>query len=304
MRHLNYSHLQYFWAVAREGSIAKASESLHLTPQTISGQLKLLDAEVGSPLFNRVGRRLVLSDMGRVVFEYADEIFSVGAELASAVRGNQVSGPKSLSLGIVSSMPKLIAERIVAPAMMVEDPVRVRCHESSLEQLLAELAVHKLDLVLSDQPVPDGLSIKAYNHRLGESGMSFFSQRSRARRYRGRFPDSLNNAPLLLPSQHSATRRRIDDWFENHQLSPRIAGEFDDSALLKAFGQAGAGVFAAPTVIEDEVCRMYRMSVIGRTDEIKERFYAISPERRLKHPSVVLITDTARSDLFAGTDSA
>lgn len=299
MRHLNYSHLQYFWAVAREGSIAKASESLHLTPQTISGQLKLLDEAVGSPLFNRVGRRLVLSDMGRLVFEYADEIFSVGAELASVVRGNHMSGPTTLNLGIVSSLPKLIAERIVAPAMMAEEPVRVRCHESSIEQLLSELAVHKLDLVLSDQPVPDGLGIKAYNHRLGESGMSFFSQRGRARRFRARFPESLNDAPLLLPSQHSALRRRLDDWFENHELSPRIAGEFDDSALLKAFGEAGVGVFAAPTVIEEEICRMYRMSVIGQTDEIKERFYAISPERRLKHPSVVLITDTARTKLFA-----
>lgn len=299
MRHLNYNHLQYFWAVAREGSIAKASESLHLTPQTISGQLKLLDEAVGQPLFNRVGRRLVLSDTGRVVFEYANEIFSVGAELASIVRGNQMTGPTTLSVGIVSSMPKLIAERIVAPAMLGEQPVRVRCHESSLEQLLSELAVHRLDLVLSDQPVPDGLGIKAYNHRLGESGMSFFSQRNRSRRYRAKFPDSLNDAPLLLPSQHSALRRRLDDWFENHELSPRIAGEFDDSALLKAFGEAGAGVFAAPTVIEEEVCRMYRMSPIGRTDEIKERFYAISPERRLKHPSVVLITDTARSKLFA-----
>jgi len=298
MRHLNYNHLQYFWAVAREGSIAKASESLHLTPQTISGQLKLLDEAVGQPLFNRVGRRLVLSDMGRVVFEYAEEIFSVGAELASVVRSNHMSGPKTVTVGIVSSMPKLIAERIVAPAMLADQPVRVRCHEASLEQLLSELAVHKLDLVLSDQPVPDGLSIKAYNHRLGESGMSFFSQRSRARRYRAKFPESLNDAPLLLPSQHSALRRRLDDWFENHELSPRIAGEFDDSALLKAFGEAGAGVFAAPTVIEEEVCRMYRMSAIGRTDEIKERFYALSSERRLKHPSVILITDTARSKLF------
>ena len=299
MRHLNYSHLQYFWAVAREGSIAKASESLHVTPQTISGQLKLLDKAVGHPLFNRAGRRLVLSDMGGVVFEYADEIFSTGAELASVVRGNHMSGPTTLSLGIVSSMPKLIAERIVAPAMLAEKPVRVRCHESSLEQLLSELAVHKLDLVLSDQPVPDGLGIKAYNHMLGESGMSFFSQRARARRYRARWPDSLNDAPLLMPSQHSALRRRLDDWFESHELSPRIAGEFDDSALLKAFGESGVGVFAAPTVIEEEICRMYRMSVVGRTDEIKERFYAISPERRLKHQSVVLITDTARSDLFA-----
>ncbi|MCH9694127.1 MAG: transcriptional activator NhaR [Gammaproteobacteria bacterium] len=299
MRHLNYSHLQYFWAVAREGSIAKASESLHVTPQTISGQLKLLDQAVGNPLFDRVGRRLVLSDLGQLVYEYADEIFSTGAELASVVRGNQTNGPKTLSLGIVSSMPKLIAERIVAPAMMAENPVRVRCHESSLEQLLSELALHKLDLVLSDKPVPDGLGIKAYNHRLGESGMSFFSQRGRARRYRARFPESLNDAPLLLPTQNSALRRRLDDWFENHELSPRIAGEFDDSALLKAFGEAGVGVFAAPTVIEEEICRMYRMSVIGRTEEIRERFYAISPERRLRHSSVVLITDTARSSLFA-----
>jgi LysR family transcriptional activator of nhaA len=288
MRHLNYSHLQYFWAVAREGSIAKASQSLHLTPQTISGQLKLLDEAVGQPLFNRVGRRLVLSDMGRVVFEYADEIFSVGAELANVVRGNQTSGPKTLIVGIVSSMPKLIVERILAPALLAESPVRVRCQESSLEQLLAELAVHKLDIVLSDQPVPDGLGLKVFNHRLGQ-----------ARRYRGKFPRSLNDAPMLLPSQHSALRRRLDDWFESCELSPAIVGEFDDSALLKAFGEAGAGVFAGPTVIEDEICRMYRMAVIGRTDEIKERFYAISPERRLSHPSIVLITDTARSDLFA-----
>lgn len=298
MRHLNYNHLQYFWAVAREGSIAKASESLHLTPQTISGQLKLLDEAVGQPLFNRVGRRLVLSDMGQVVFEYADEIFSVGAELASVVRGDHMSGPSTLSVGIVSSMPKLIAERIIAPAMMAEKPIRVRCHESSLEQLLSELALHRFDIVLSDQRVPDGLGLKAYNHRLGESGMSFFALSKLARRFRSKFPQSLNNAPMLLPSQHSALRRRLDDWFEEQGLSPRIAGEFDDSALLKAFGEAGAGLFAAPTVIESEICRMYRMAVIGRTDGIKEHFYAISPERRLKHPSVVLITDTARADLF------
>jgi len=298
MRHLNYSHLHYFWTVAREGSIARASQSLHLTPQTISGQLKLLDEAVGQALFNRVGRRLVLSDMGKLVFEYADEIFAVGAELASVVRGNHANGPKSLAVGIVNSMPKLIAERIIAPAITAEEPIRVRCHEASLEQLLSELAVHKLDLVLSDQPVPDGLNLKAYNHRLGASGLSFFAQRRQARRYRGKFPDSLNEAPMLLPSPNSALRRRLDDWFENHQLSPRIVGEFDDSALLKAFGEAGAGVFAGPSVIEEEICRMYRTSVIGQTDEIRERFYAISPERRLKHTAVVLVTDIARSDLF------
>ena len=298
MRHLNYSHLQYFWTVAREGSIAKAAEVLSLTPQTISGQLKMLDDAVGQPLFNRVGRRLVLSEMGRVVYEYAEEIFTVGAELASVVRGHQRSGPTSLAVGIVSSMPKLIAERIVAPAIMAEQSVRVRCHEASLEQLLSELAVHRLDIVLSDQPVPDGLNIKAYNHRLGESGMSFFAQRSRTRRYRGRFPASLMDAPMLLPSPNSALRRRLDDWFETYEIFPRIVGEFDDSALLKAFGEAGAGIFAGPTVIAEEICRMYRMSVIGETDEIEERYYAISPERKLKHASVIMITDMARSDLF------
>lgn len=299
MRHLNYSHLQYFWTVAREGSIARASESLHLTPQTISGQLKLLDEAVGQPLFNRVGRRLVLSDMGHVVFDYADEIFSVGAELASVVRGNRAVGPKTLTVGIVSSMPKLIAERIIAPALTGETAVRVRCHESPLEPLLSELAIHRLDLVLSDQPVPDGLNLKAYNHRLGESGMSFFALRRNARRYRNRFPGSLADAPMLLPPPHTALRRQLDDWFADLELFPRIVGEFDDSALLKAFGEAGAGVFAAPMAIEEEICRMYRMAVIGRTDDIKERFYAISAERRLSHPSTVLITDTARSDLFA-----
>jgi LysR family transcriptional activator of nhaA len=299
MRHLNYSHLHYFWAVAREGSIVRASKSLHLTPQTISGQLKLLDEAVGQPLFNRVGRRLVLSDMGRLVFEYADEIFSVGAELANVVRGSRFEGPMTLTVGVVSSMPKLIAERIIAPALMGKDPVRVRCHEASLEQLLSEMAIHKIDIVLSDRQVPDGLNIKAFNHRLGESGMSFFAQRKLARRYTAAFPKSLTDVPMLLPTQHSALRRRLDDWFEDHRISPRIAGEFDDSALLKAFGEAGAGVFAAPSVIEDEICRMYRTSVIGRTDEIEERFYAISPERKLRHPAVVLITDTARSDLFS-----
>ncbi len=298
MRHLNYSHLQYFWTVAREGSIARASSVLHLTPQTISGQLKLLDEAVGQPLFNRVGRRLVLSETGRVVFQYADEIFSVGAELANVVRGNRLNAPTTLNVGVVSSMPKLIAERIIAPALTGEHRVRVRCQESSLENLLSELAIHRIDIVLSDQPVPDGLSLKAYNHRLGGSGMSFFAQRRHARRYRNRFPESLQDAPMLLPSQNSALRRRLDDWFETHDLSPRVAGEFDDSALMKAFGEAGAGLFAASTAIEEEICRMYRMAVVGRTDEIEERFYAISPERRLKHPSVLLITNTACADLF------
>lgn len=298
MRHLNYNHLQYFWVVAREGSIARAAEVLHLTPQTISGQLKLLDAAVGQPLFNRSGRRLVLSDMGRVVYEYAQEIFSVGAELAHVVRGQQRQGPETLAVGIVNSMPKLIAERIVAPALTADKRIRVRCHEASLEQLLAELAIHKLDIVLSDQRLPDGLSLRAYNHLLGESGISFFATAKLARRYRSKFPASISDAPMLLPSQNSALRLRLDEWLESEGVAPRIIGEFDDSALMKAFGEAGTGIFPAPTVMEAEIRRMYRANVVGRAEDIKERYYAISPERRLKHESVVRITSIARSDLF------
>ena len=298
MRHLNYSHLQYFWSVAREGSVVKAAESLNLTPQTISGQLKLLEESVGQPLFDRVGRRLVLSEMGHVVMEYADEIFSIGAELSQVVKGQKSASQSMLSIGVVSSMPKLIAERIIAPVLRDEEPIRIRCHEASLEQLLGELAVHQLDIVLSDQQMPSGLSLRAFNHRLGESGMTFFSRRSVARKYKSQFPRSLDAAPMLLPSQHSALRRRLDDWFDDQDIAPAVVGEFDDSALLKAFGEAGAGLFAAPTAIEDEICKMYGMSVIGRTDAVTEQFYAISPERRIKHPAVARITEVARSDLF------
>lgn len=299
MRHLNYSHLQYFWSVAREGSVVKAAERLNLTPQTISGQLKLLEESIGQPLFDRVGRRLVLSEMGHVVMEYADEIFAVGAELSQVVRGQKSASQSVLSVGVVSSMPKLIAERIIAPSLLDEEPIRIRCHEASLEQLLGELAVHQLDIVLSDQPMPQGLSLRAFNHRLGESGVAFFSQRRSARKYRSKFPQSLSDAPVLLPSQHSALRRRLDDWFDRHGIVPRIVGEFDDSALLKAFGEAGVGLFAAPSVIEKEIGKMYGMAVIGKTDSVTEQFFAISPERRIKHPAVVRITEAARSDLFS-----
>lgn len=299
MRHLNYSHLQYFWTVAREGSIVRASEVLNLTPQTISGQLKLLDEAVGQTLFNRVGRRLVLSETGRVVYRYADEIFSIGSELASVVRGGGVHGPEALNVGIVSSMPKLVVERIIAPAMVGEDPVRIRCQQAGLDQLLADMAVHRIDLVLSDQPMPTGLGLKAWNHLLGTSGLSFFARRRSAAGYRRKFPQSLDDAAMLMPSQHSALRRSLDGWFAEQGVTPRVVGEFDDSALLKAFGEAGMGLFAAPTVIEEEISRMYRMSVVGRVPNLEESFYAISPERRLSHDAVVAITDTARRDLFA-----
>jgi LysR family transcriptional activator of nhaA len=298
MRHLNYNHLLYFWTVAREGSIARASEVLHLAPQTISGQLKLLERSVGDPLFDRVGRGLVLTEAGRFVFEYAEEIFSVGAELAQRVRGRQAGMPAILNVGVANSIPKLIAYRILRPALEMQNPVRVVCREGNLEQLLGEIAVHRMDLLLSDRPTPTGLNVKAYNHLLGESSISFFAGRVSARKYVRRFPASLDGAPLLLPVSTNALRRSLDDWFEEQGISPRIVAEFDDSALLKAFGEGGSGVFPAPTAIREEVESMYHARCIGSADTVTERYYAISPERKLKHPAVVTITATARSRLF------
>ena len=299
MRHLNYNHLLYFHTIAREGSIARAAEVLHLTPQTISGQIKRLEETVGNPLFDRVGRGLVLTETGQAVNRYAEEIFSLGTELAHWVSRGKSDLPNILNVGIVNSIPKLVAHGVLRTALDLDPPVRLVCKEDSLQVLLGDLSVHRLDLVLSDRPIPIGFNVKAFNHPLGESPVAFFGRDDLARRFGPGFPASLDGAPVLLPVKGSAQRRSLDSWFEEIEVAPDIVAEFDDSALLKAFGEAGAGLFAAPTVIEEHVCRMYRTAVIGRTDDISERFYAISPERRLKHPSVVLVTDTARSDLFS-----
>lgn len=299
MRHLNYNHLFYFWNVAREGSIARAAEALHLTPQTISGQLKLLEDRVGAPLFQRVGRGLALSETGQLVREYADEIFSLGAELAQRVRSEQPHSPTALHVGIVDSIAKLIAYRLLEPALVLEAAVRVVCHEADLDRLLGDLAVHRLDLVLSDRPLPARLSVKAYNHPLGESGITLFAQKRLAARYARSFPRSLHGAPLLLPLAGSPLRRALDDWFERVGVSPSVVAEFDDSALLKAFGEAGAGIFPAPSVIAAQVEHMYHARVIGEVDGVAESYYAISPERKLKHPAVMRITEVARSLVFS-----
>lgn len=298
MRHLNYGHLQYFWVVAREGSVARAAEVLHVTPQTISGQLKLLDEAVGERLFDRSGRNLVLSSTGRVVFQYADEIFSIGAELAQVVGGRKPGAPRVLNVGVVESIPKLVAAQVLKAALELDEPPRLACHEAPLESLLGELAVHRLDLVLSDQPLPAGLHVRAFNHPLGESDVSFFVRRRDARRFGKSFPACLDGQPFLFPAQGSALRRRLEDWFEAHEIAPFPAAEFDDSALMKAFGHAGAGVYAGPSAIEDDICRMYGARVIGRADGLQERYHAISHERRLKHPAVLRIIEEARSRLF------
>ena len=298
MRHLNYTHLLHFWSVAREGSIAKAAEVLHLTPQTISGQIKLLEEAVGEPLFDRVGRGLALTHTGQVVNQYAEEIFMLGAELTQRVKSKQALTPNTLTVGIVNSIPKLIALRIIEPALRMEVPVRVVCREGALERLLGELAVHRLDLVVSDRSLPSGFNVRAYNHPLGGSPISFFAHRSIARKYKHRFPQSLHGAPVLLPMKDNPLRRAVEDWFDAIGVRPRVLAEFDDSALLKAFGEAALGAYPAPTAIAEEVTSMYHSSELGSVESVTESYYAISPERKLKHPAVLHITEAARETLF------
>ena len=297
MRHLNYSHLLYFWTVAREGSIARASEVLHLTPQTISGQIKLLEESVGTKLLQKKGRGLTLTPTGQLVKQYGDEIFMLGAELTQRLRSEEPGTPATLNVGIVSSLPKLVSYRMLEPALEHKDEIRLVCREGNLEELLAELAILRLDVVLSDRPVPAELNVKAYNHELGQSDVAFFVQKRRANRFRKDFPESLHGARMLMPVSTSALRRRLDDWFDANDLQPEIVAEFDDSALLKAFGEAGQGVFPAPIAIEKEVTHMYRCSRIGTVPEVTEHYFAISPERRIRHPATLRITESARARL-------
>jgi LysR family transcriptional activator of nhaA len=301
LRHLNYKHLQYFWTVANEGSITRASEALHITPQTISGQLKLLDEEVGEPLFQRAGRGLVMTDTGRLVKQYADDIFTLGAELSQVVRGRQAE-QRALHVGIVNSIAKLIAYRILEPAITAAQAVHLVCIEGDLENLLAQLAIHRLDLVISDRPIPVGLNVKAYNHSLGDSVIAFFCEPAMVERYQSGFPESLRGAPVLLPSQGSAMRRDLDDWFERVGVEPHVVADFDDSALMKMFGAAGAGVFPAPHAIAPEIERMYGARVIGLADNVRDTYIAISPERRLRQSSVLDIIERAREQLFQPGD--
>ena len=299
MRHLNYNHLLYFWTVAREGSITKASESLHITPQTISGQLKLLEDAVGENLFRRVGRGLALTETGQVVNLYADEIFSLGAELTQRMQNKTGGLPAELTVGVVNAIPKLIAFKTLAPALDLDERIRIVCKEGELDQLLADLAVHRLDLVISDRQIPAGLNVKAYNHKLGDSNISFFAQKKIAAKYTRNFPESLHGAPLLLPVKTNEMRRSMEDWFDNIGIVPNVVAEFEDSALLKAFGEAGIGIFPAPSAITEQIQQMYHSRSIGTVEQVTESYFAISPERKLKHPGVLKITEDARSCLFS-----
>lgn len=296
---VNYKHLRYFWAVANEGGVARASERLNITPQTISGQLSLLEDSLGVDLFSRVGRNLELTDPGRLVLSYANEIFSLGGELEQAIHQMPHGYPQVFRVGVVDVVPKSIAHLILEPVMQMAEPVRMICREASLDSLLAELAIHRLDLVLSDRPIPPTVSTRGFSHKLGESEVSFFATEQLQTQLKGNFPKCLEGAPLLLPGKGTELRSSIDKWLDKHRLHPRVIAEFDDSALMKAFGLKGAGLFIAPAAIEEEVKWQYQADMIGRVDEVKERFYAITVDRKVTHPVVNHLLDAARELLFS-----
>ncbi len=298
MEWLNYHHLLYFWVVAKEGSIARATRELRLAQPTISGQIRRLEEVLGEKLFTRKGRNLGLTEIGRVVFRYAEEIFTLGRELQDTLKGSPVGRPLTLLVGVADVVPKLVARRLLEPALKLSEPVRLVCREGKPDRLLAGLAVHELDIVLADAPVSPSLRIRAFNHLLGECDVVFLAAPKLAATHRRGFPKSLEGAPLLLPTENTVLRRSLDQWFTTRGIRPRVVGEFEDSALLKEFGQTGLGIFPTPSIILDEIQGEYRVRPVGRLEEVRERFYAISVERKLKHPAVVAISQEARENIF------
>jgi LysR family transcriptional activator of nhaA len=299
MAWLNYHHLLYFWTVAREGTIARACTQLHLTQPTISGQLRAFEKAWATKLFSRVGRNLVLTEAGRAVYQYADEIFALGRELQSALGSRAPTRPARLLVGVADTVPKEIAYRLLQPALDLPEPVQVVCDHGKPDYLMAQLAVNALDVVLADAPLGPSSKVRAFSHLLGESGLSFMSAPRMAARYRRGFPKSLDGAPFLMPAENTVLHRLLEQWFDAQGIRPLVRGEFADLGLLKILGENGAGVFVVRTAVEDETRRRYRVRLLGRVDSIRERFYAISVERKLKHPAVVAITAAAREKLFA-----
>lgn len=295
---LNYHHLLYFWSVAKHGSVSRACEELHLAQPTISGQIRSLEQSLGEKLFVKSGRQLVLTEVGRIVFRYAEEIFALGREMTTAIKGGDTGRPVKLMVGVADSVPKLLTARLLETALKLPQPVQLVCWEDKLDRLLAELAIHTLDLVLADIPVPAGVKVQAFNHVMGESTVTLFATKPLARKHSRNLPASLDGAPFLLPSRNATLRRSMDDWFHSQGIRPVIRGEFDDSATMKSFGQAGHGIFPGSTVMEREIKRQYRVEVLGRVPTLKQQFYAITVERKLKHPAVVAIFDAARKKLL------
>ena len=298
MAPLNFHHLHLFRAVARAGTLARAAAELQLTEPTVSTQIKALEQQFGQPLFTRTTRRLQLSDAGQTALRYADDIFSLGDELSRAMAGEAGDRPRRLLVGIADVVPKLIAYRLIEPALRLGDALTLSCMDDAPERLMAALSVHALDLLITDAPITPAANVRAFNHLLGESGTTIFGTATLAARFAAGFPASLHGAPFLLPLYGSTIRRGLDAWFQQQDVRPSVTGEYADSALMKVFGQNGHGLFAAPTVLESEVCQQHDVQVIGRLPEVTQQFYAISAERRIEHPAVTAIARAARTRLF------
>ena len=295
---LNYKHLHYFWVVAKEGSIAKAASKLHITPQTISGQLSMLEDRINLPLFDRVGRGLRLTETGKLTMRYADQIFELGRDLGGMLRGAPQERTSEFTISAVSSISNLVVHKIIKPTLTLSDNINLISKAGRIESIFAELAVNQVDLVLTDTPLTSGYNVKAYNHYLGESGMSFFATPTLARALKGEFPSCLSHTPILLPSKHSIIRQLFDRWANELDLFPVAKGQFDDSALLTVFGQMSVGVFFMPTIVEQEVCEQYHVEVIGRAENLRQRYYTVTPEKKITHPAVVAVCDGARDIIF------
>ena len=298
MEWLNYHHLHYFWRVVRAGGVTQAAKELHVSSPAVSAQLKELQDFVGEPLFSRAGRKLVLTEMGRTVFDYAEDIFSLGRELIDTMRNRPTGRPLRVDIGVADVLPKMIARWLIQPALTLRESVRIVCREASADQLVARLASLELDVVLSDSPAEPSRVSRAYNHELGTSGITFVGIGQVMQRVKGRFPECLGGVPMLLPADNTALRRDLDYWFDNRNIHPNIVGEFEDFALLRAFAQSGVGVFPVPSVFVHDLRKQDKIVRIGSTDEVKMKFYAISAERKIKHPAVAAICETARQQLF------
>lgn len=296
---LNYRHLLYFQAVAREGGFTAAARVLHVSQPSVSAQIRKLEKALGYRLFNRDSRSLNLTPEGRLVLEYADEIFRLGGELQDVLGGRLQGRTLRLGVGLSASIPNLVSFHLLGPVFGLEDPVRLVVRESRADQLLAELATHDLDLVLADMPIPPNVSVRAFNHPLGSSPVDVFGPPLLAHRIRDGFPGSLDGAPFLLPSEGYTLRRSLEDWFGRMGIQPRIVAEVEDNDLINVLAEAGAGLFAAPSIIADDIRVRYAVERIGRAEGLKERFYAITAERRIEHPAVVAITEEARLELSA-----
>lgn len=300
MASLNYRHLRYFRAVAHEGSMTEAARSLHVSQPSVSAQIRKLERALGHTLFDRSGRSLTLTPEGRIVLEYADEIFRLGRELEETIGGRLGGRPARLAVGISATIPNLVAFHLLGPTFGLEDAVRLEVREKRTDRLLVDLAAQELDLVLADMPIPPTVSVKAFNHPLGSSPVDIFGPPLLAHRVREHFPRSLQGQPFLLPPSGYSLRRSLEDWFARHEIQPHIVAEIEDNDLINVLSEAGAGVFAAPAIIGDDIRVRYAVEHVGRAEGLDEHFFAITADRRIKHPAVVAITEAARSELSSG----